>query len=177
MNDFFSPTESDFTRDRLEGLRPSVVACIINKKGQVFLGLKKDFGIWEMPQGRIEEGENLAVALEREIAEELGKNFLKSVFIPASPLLAVEQIVFPGSGLQDKKLSVKGQEIQMKGKKYYFCAVGQAKDKGPEKIEYSEFKWFSAKEALKTIEQITQKGKKRILKKAVEILEANGFIK
>jgi len=178
MNDsFFSPTENDFAQDRQEGLRPSVVACVINKKGQVLLGFKNKFGIWEMPQGRIEEGENLISALEREIAEELGKSFLESVFVPASPLLAVEQVIFPGSGIEDKKLSVGGKKIQMKGKKYYFCAVGQIQEREPEEIEYNEFGWFSAKKAFETIEQIPQKGKKRILKKAVEILEKNGFIK
>ena len=84
-----------FLSDRQEGLRPGVVACIINKDFKILLGKKEKYQIWELPQGRIEENEDLKSAIRREITEELGENFLPAIFIPEQPLLYIDQVIFP----------------------------------------------------------------------------------
>jgi 8-oxo-dGTP diphosphatase len=49
-----------------------VVSCLIrNEKGQVLM-VEHRFRGWEVPQGRVEEGENLIFALSREVLEETG---------------------------------------------------------------------------------------------------------
>jgi putative (di)nucleoside polyphosphate hydrolase len=177
MGKTFSPTNKDFQADRLEGLRPDVVLCAINKDYQVLLGLKAEHQIWEIPQGGIEEGEELIPALEREIKEELGESFLSCLFIPAEPLVAVDQILFPQNTLGGRVLGVGKKKVLMQGKKYYFCVAAKVKDSEPEKKEYADFKWVSFNEGMEIFNAIPQKGKKRILIKIFEILKENGFIK
>ncbi len=49
-----------------------VVSCLIrNPQGQVLLVKHRSRG-WELPQGRVEEGEGLIFALSREVLEETG---------------------------------------------------------------------------------------------------------
>lgn len=169
--------KENFTQDRLAGLRPGVVVCVVNKEQKVLLGLKKKYQIWEMPQGGIKEQESLAETIKREIKEELGEEFLPALFIPDKPLVATDQVFFPEKNLQDKKLSVKGKEVPMTGKKYYFCLAARVKDIEPTKIEYEDFKWVSFEEGKLLVDKILQKGKKRILLNILGILKENGFIK
>ena len=64
-----------------------VVGCLVrNVKGEVLLIRHHKRG-WEMPQGRVEAGENLVDALHREVREEAG------VEIEMGPLAAVWSMV------------------------------------------------------------------------------------
>lgn len=170
-------TQENFLHDRLNGLRPGVVICIINKNSEVLFGLRKEHQIWEMPQGGIKRNENLAIAARAEAKEELGKEFAEVLFIPENPLVAIDQVFFPKKNIQNKKLTVNGKEIPMIGKKYYFCVAGLPKDIEPKKIEHSDFKWVSYEEGKSLTSQISQKGKKRILDKILDVLKENKFIK
>lgn len=53
-----------------------VVAALINKEGEILLSSRPEpkvyAGYWELPGGKVEEGEDLAQALSRELEEELG---------------------------------------------------------------------------------------------------------
>ena len=54
-------------------MRIGVGAIVINKDNKIFVGKRKDFPInnkWQMPQGGVNDGENLVVALKRELEEE-----------------------------------------------------------------------------------------------------------
>lgn len=52
------------------------VAAIVNKQHQVLVTLRPEHvhqgGLWEFPGGKLEQGESVTQALEREVAEELG---------------------------------------------------------------------------------------------------------
>jgi len=61
--------------------RPNVAAVIFNARGEVFIARRSDMpgagspgddGIWQFPQGGIDEGENPTEAVLREIGEEIG---------------------------------------------------------------------------------------------------------
>jgi putative (di)nucleoside polyphosphate hydrolase len=55
--------------------RRCVGVMLLNKKGHVFVGRRIDREAnetWQMPQGGVDEGENLAAAARRELAEETG---------------------------------------------------------------------------------------------------------
>lgn len=170
--------KTNFDQDRSRGLRPGVVVCVINQNSQVLMGLKKEYAIWEIPQGGIEEQDKtLSHAVKRELGEELGQEFAQALFVPEKCLLGEDKIVFPREGLRGEKLKIGKKEVPMIGKKYYFCAVAQTEEKEPEKTEYSEFRWVSFDEGMEIIEKIPQKGKKRILNRIFEILKENKFIK
>ncbi len=53
--------------------RLNVGICLINKDGKVFAGERFDtLGAWQMPQGGIDEGENVESTAFRELYEETG---------------------------------------------------------------------------------------------------------
>ena len=60
-------------------LRLGVEAIVLNKKNQVFVGKRKDNPVdkWQMPQGGVNEGEDLTSAMKRELNEETGIQNIK----------------------------------------------------------------------------------------------------
>lgn len=53
--------------------RPCVGITLFNRAGMVFVGERLDNpGAWQMPQGGIDEGENIDIAVFREMEEEIG---------------------------------------------------------------------------------------------------------
>ncbi len=61
----------------MAGDRPvSVVAALAEREGRVFLARrashKRSAGLWELPGGKLEDGESPPAALARELREELG---------------------------------------------------------------------------------------------------------
>ncbi len=57
------------------GYRPCVGVMLVNEHGRVFVGRRidnKEGDWWQMPQGGVDEGEDLEAAALRELAEETG---------------------------------------------------------------------------------------------------------
>jgi putative (di)nucleoside polyphosphate hydrolase len=55
--------------------RPCVGVMLVNAEGRVFVGSRidsKDSGYWQMPQGGVDEGEDVREAALRELEEETG---------------------------------------------------------------------------------------------------------
>ena len=66
-----------------------VVGCLVRNSEEQVLLIRHNQRGWEIPQGRVEEGENLVDALHREVREEAG------VDIELGPLAAVWSMVSP----------------------------------------------------------------------------------
>ena len=60
-------------------LRLGVGAVVLNNKNKVYVGKRKDNPIdkWQMPQGGVDEGEELIDAMRRELKEETGIKNIK----------------------------------------------------------------------------------------------------
>ena len=60
-------------------LRLGVGAIVLNNKNRVFVGKRKDNPVdkWQMPQGGVNEGEELIDAMKRELEEETGIKNIK----------------------------------------------------------------------------------------------------
>ena len=57
------------------GYRPCVGVMLVNRDGRVFVGRRidnKEGDWWQMPQGGVDDGEDLKAAAMRELAEETG---------------------------------------------------------------------------------------------------------
>ena len=55
--------------------RPCVGLALFNREGKVFVGERIDTpGAWQMPQGGVDEGEDILAAAYRELMEEVGSD-------------------------------------------------------------------------------------------------------
>ena len=62
--------------------RSCVGIALFNSAGLVFVGERIDTpGAWQMPQGGIDDGEDIAVAARRELKEEIGTDKIKIIKI------------------------------------------------------------------------------------------------
>lgn len=67
--------------------RPCVGLLILNANGEVFAGERLDkLGAWQMPQGGIDEGEDLEIAAFREMKEEIGTDKAEIIRIHDTPI-------------------------------------------------------------------------------------------
>lgn len=75
-----SHTSSNIDRTLLP-YRKCVGVMLLNKKGDVLVGQRIDnkTDAWQMPQGGIEEGEDLHQAILRELREEIGTSNIKII--------------------------------------------------------------------------------------------------
>ena len=115
-----------------------VSRCVVlDKTGKILLiqralGDKYDPGQWEFPGGKLEEGQDLSNALEREVLEETGL-----VVLPLTRIAYVES-----------QLNMSG-----KYKGYtYVVIIGVAKHTYGKVVlsdEHASYKWVTEKEALK----------------------------
>lgn len=53
-------------------LRVGVAAAVFNDQNEILLSRRGDFGVWNLPTGRLDQGEALAAAAQREVQEETG---------------------------------------------------------------------------------------------------------
>ena len=119
--------------------RPRVVLvnrCIVfNKKGQ-FLLIKRSLdnyyapGVWEFPGGKLDEGQDLSQALEREVLEETGL-----LILPTTRMAFTESYVIPVGKYKDLP---------------YVVIVGIGKVLGGKfklSEEHIDYKWVTIKEA------------------------------
>ncbi|MFA6132124.1 MAG: NUDIX domain-containing protein [Patescibacteria group bacterium] len=155
---------------RNRGFRPQVVGCFINDKKVLFL-FKKEHNLWQLPQGGVNNKELLKTAFFREMAEELGSDFIKTVKKNIQ-IFGEDEVKFPSRNQNTRELrNDADQDIYMKGKKYFFITTSSASQNiDITKTEFDDFKWLSFEDGLSLCDTILQKGKKRITTKALKEL-------
>lgn len=161
----------DIDNIRNQGFRPQVVGCFLNDK-KILLLLKKEYDLWQLPQGGIDNKETIKRAVVREMTEELGGDFVNSCK-KTTTVIGEDQIEFPPSTQNTRELkNDQGKKIFMAGKKYFFVAVEAAESNiDLDKTEFDDYKWLSYNEAIELADQIYQRGKRRITINALGLLK------
>ena len=169
------PTKEELDALRKEGLRPSVVGCFINNK-KLLMVFQKTFNLWQLPQGGIENGQSLFEGFDKEIAEEVTDDFVKTH--KELKIIGVDKIEFPPSkqGLRDLKTD-SGEEVVMKGKYYYFVVTNTDETKiTTDATEFSDYKWLNFEESYKLIKETNTGGKLRIYTQLLHLLKTQGYL-
>ncbi len=162
-----APTLDQLNTIRKSGFRPNIVTCLLYESKILFL-YKKEYNLWMLPQGGIDNEENPEEAVVREMKEELGDPFVEQV--ESDPEYVCSNVIeFPPQTRGNKDLETDGgKEVFMKGKVYFFYAwQTPSDDLDIEKTEFDDFKWLEFNNAVVTASKIYQKGKQRITTKAL----------
>jgi 8-oxo-dGTP pyrophosphatase MutT (NUDIX family) len=169
------PTKEGLNSLRKQGLRPSVVGCFLNDK-KILLVYQKTFNLWQLPQGGIENNEELFEAFDKELSGEITEDFVKTA--ENKILVSTDKIEFPPSkqGLRDMKTD-SGEEVTMKGKFYYFVTA-QTKNTTivTDATEFSDYKWLNFDESYKLIKETNTGGKLRIYTELLHLLKNKGLL-
>lgn len=170
------PSLEQLNDDRQGGHRPEVVGCFINE-GHVLMLYKKDYRLWQFPQGGIENKETLEAAFTREMLEELGAEFIGSIGKDLSCFWE-DSMDFPPVSQESRELVTdRGEKVAMLGKKYYFVWVNAPQTTiSLSETEFDDLAWLGFKEALGVSRLIYQTGKRRVTLAAVEKLHELGAI-
>ncbi len=173
-----TPTPKQLDEVRKEGFRPGVVACVINQN-KILMFYKKEYGLWQLPQGRINNKEEPISALKRVIVEELGKSFAENLAYSNAEFVEIDRMEFkPGRHKVGTLLDDGGNEVAMMGKEYYFCTVDSSSDKLEiSETQFDQYFWMTFREAYFISDRIYQRGKRRITLKVISTLEQLGKIK
>lgn len=169
------PTPQDIDKHRQVGFRPGTVGCVLHE-GKVLFVYHKEYNLWQLPQGGIDNGESLTEATMREMAEELGSDFAQTLTV--GECVGDNNVSFPSQTQNTRELKTDaGETVAMKGKWYYFVAIQTTQ---PEldisKTEFDEYKWLSYDEALALAGTIYQSGKKRVTLDALQKLHNAGLL-
>ncbi|MGJ8695869.1 MAG: RNA pyrophosphohydrolase [Verrucomicrobiaceae bacterium] len=129
----------------MDGYRPNVAALMVNSRGEILVCERfKIPGSWQFPQGGVDEGEDLKVALVREIEEEIG---LGVEAYTVGPSRGGYRYDYPESVRRAKpphKMNFVGQE-----QTYFLCRVKEDRpeiDLMREPREFSQGKWIHPEE-------------------------------
>jgi len=170
-------TQNEIDDVRRSGYRPQIIGITTNSNRVLFV-YHKEYDLWMFPQGGVDNGEDLETAFWREMAEELGEEFI-STFDRSLNFILEDQSTFPPDKQGSRSLkSDDGKEVFMKGKVYFVLAAESKTDKlDIAKTEFDDHKWVSYDEAQDLIKKIYQKGKQRITKQIVEELRSKNLVK
>jgi len=148
---------------RKDGFRPGVVACVINNK-KVLMFYKNDHRLWQLPQGRIENKENPADALKRNLIHEVGSNLVKHLDFKDIMFIDSDKMEFkPGRHEMETMFDDSGKEIKMMGKEYLFFVINSSENKiDIKKSKFDQYFWLTFREAYFLADRMYQKGKRRI---------------
>lgn len=158
------------------GYRPQIVACVLKDK-QILFVFKKKHDLWQLPQGGIDNQENFSKAFLREMAEELGSDFVADLEGKIENFgegkIDFNKVLH---GSRDLKTD-SGDEVVMKGKSYYFCHV-QHKNGGLKikETEFDDYRWLTYQEAIDLTEEIYQKNKKIMTLEILRLLHEKDLI-
>lgn len=149
----------------------TVKAVIINDKNEILLAKRSEngfFGVgkYDLPGGKLEEGEDIKKGLKREIKEETG------IEVEIGPVL----YVFDFEKKYNKKYEIGEEEILISGKGLRFLAYYKSGEVALSR-EHEKYEWVGIDEAFKKFgDDDFEKDKKVSIKKTKEYLELSGSL-
>ncbi len=163
------PNLQEIDQIRKTGFRPQVVGCILNNKKILFF-YKNKYNLWQLPQGGIDNRENIEKAVIREMTEELGISFTKKLEVKS--LFGYTQLIFPPKLRGSRSLKTdSGASIFMKGKKYFFIEINtNIGNLDIKETEFNKYKWLDYRQAIELSKNIYQKGKREMTTKILSKL-------
>ncbi len=165
------PNLEQLDKYRQEGFRPGVVMCLISNK-KILMVYKKDYKLWQIPQGGINNKEEANKTLPRVAQEEMGEDFADKIDYGLAQYVDLDQMEFkPGRHQIAALIDDRGKEITMLGKVYFFVAL-QCEDEKLDitQSQFDQHYWMSFREAYFLAERIYQRGKRRITMKILNTL-------
>lgn len=169
-------TQENLDEKRKKGLRPGVVGCFVND-GKILLLFKREYNLWMLPQGGINNNEDIMTALKREMLEEVGEEFVGKWI--AEPVLIMEdEIEFNKKRHGDRELKTDdGEDVMMIGKYYYYLVIAVKDDHiDVSKTEFDDAVWVDYRKAMFLANRIYQTNKKEALIKVLSKMKEKGFI-
>ena len=166
-----SPSIKKIDEIRHEGFRPGVVGCFLFEK-KLLLLFKREYNLWLLPQGGIDNKEKPEEALKREMSEEMGEEFVKSWKRNKPKFIFEDRIEFREDKQGTRELATDaGEEVKMFGKHYYYFAV-EVKDEEIEinDTEFDDYVWADFTQAKFLAKRIYQKNKAVAMQEVTEIL-------
>lgn len=167
---------ADIDKLRKSGLRPEVIG-VIYKDGKILMCYDNEHEIWMFPQGGVDNNENLKDALAREMEEELGAEFVST--LKNNIQFVLDDIAeFPKDKFGSRPLFTdSGDEIVMKGKKYFIFAIEASSNNiNATKTEFEECVFLDYEGATKIANEIYQPSKKRIALRIIEKMKEMGLL-
>jgi len=161
---------------RSHGFRPGIVGCFVHQKKVLFM-YDKQYNLWQLPQGGIDNNEDVRDAVQREMKEEVGE-FLTKYCTDDYVLVGRNKVEFPPKNHGKRELQTDaGQSVLMRGKFYFFVRINaHSSTLHLEKTEFDDYKWLSYAEAKKEARSMYQRGKQRVTLFALDILKQRGDI-
>ena len=171
------PTLEEINSARKQGLRPGVVVCIVNGEKKLLMFHKSEYSEWQIPQGSIANKETPHEAIYREMMEELGEAVVKTFKDPVT-YLGTESLEFPPQRHGVKELQTdEGEEILMKGKKYYFYVIySDIENINAQETEFDACFWVTAKEARYLADASKAVNKKQLILNIISQLIEKNFL-
>ncbi|WP_137679398.1 RNA pyrophosphohydrolase [Aurantiacibacter suaedae] len=127
--------------------RPCVGTMLINTEGRVFVGKRidtKEGDWWQMPQGGVDEGEDLDQAMLRELHEETGLTADKVAIVAR-----MEEELFYDLPDELKGKLWKGRYVGQRQRWYCVRLTGSEADidlEAHEHPEFSDWRWIEAEQ-------------------------------
>ena len=162
-----SVTREEINALRKQNIRPGVVGCFFHDKKVLFV-YKEKHQLWQLPQGGIDNNEDIHTAFKREMAEELGEEFVSHISSDITTH-GVDILRFPDHLHGSRKLVTdEGEEKIMQGKAYFFCrAEVDTENIDVLQGEFDMYEWLDLTKAYQRIDDIYQKGKQKITRNAL----------
>jgi hypothetical protein len=154
---------------RKTGYRPQVVGAIYCD-GKILMCYSEKYDLWMLPQGGVDNHENLQIAYLREMKEELGEDFINNCDKDSTKLLLQNKAQFQENKFNVRELCTDiGEQIKMIGK-YYFVIIMKSTTQNidEQKTEFDKCEWMDFKTAIEITKKIYQPSKKRIMLEIIE---------
>jgi 8-oxo-dGTP pyrophosphatase MutT (NUDIX family) len=171
-----APEKEQINEIRKTGFKPGVVCCFVNDRKLLFL-FSKEYNIWMLPQGGIDNNETPEAAIYREMAEELGEKFVKNIS-EIKELVHADELEFSNNKRFDKFLKTdEGEELRMLGKFYFFFVIetkNQLSDISS--TEFDQVFWVNYTQAKYLTSKMYIPNKAEIISKVLDIIRKKGYI-